>query len=122
MQDECGSGADGESSPVVGAIRLLRTKYPDLLVACDVCLCAYTSHGHCGVITSDGSSIDNAASIRRMASQARHLSFNPSQIFKHSAIIERINPIILNSSLKITIILMIFEVVSRTFEDQEFID
>jgi hypothetical protein len=32
------------------AVRKLRALFPDLLVACDVCLCAYTSHGHCGVL------------------------------------------------------------------------
>lgn len=48
LQDEQGSAADSEDSPTVEAIRLLRKTFPDLLVACDVCLCPYTSHGHCG--------------------------------------------------------------------------
>ncbi|CAG0918853.1 unnamed protein product [Notodromas monacha] len=68
-KDESGSGADGEGSPVVAAIRVLRDKLPDLLVACDVCLCAYTSTGHCGLLNSDGQH-DNAASVKRMAAQA----------------------------------------------------
>uniref|UniRef100_Q7M315 porphobilinogen synthase (Fragments) n=1 Tax=Bos taurus TaxID=9913 RepID=Q7M315_BOVIN len=34
-------------SPAIEAIRLLRKNFPSLLVACDVCLCPYTSHGHC---------------------------------------------------------------------------
>ncbi|XP_045435849.1 delta-aminolevulinic acid dehydratase isoform X3 [Pipistrellus kuhlii] len=47
-KDERGSAADAEDSPTVEAVRLLRKTFPSLLVACDVCLCPYTSHGHCG--------------------------------------------------------------------------
>ncbi|XP_027725245.1 delta-aminolevulinic acid dehydratase isoform X2 [Vombatus ursinus] len=47
-KDELGSGADTEDTPAIQAIRLLRKVFPSLLVACDVCLCPYTSHGHCG--------------------------------------------------------------------------
>lgn len=48
LQDEQGSAADSEDSPTIEAVRLLRKTFPTLLVACDVCLCPYTSHGHCG--------------------------------------------------------------------------
>ncbi|KAK7803978.1 hypothetical protein U0070_012445 [Myodes glareolus] len=54
LQDEQGSAADSEDSPTVEAIRLLRKTFPDLLVACDVCLCPYTSHGHCGLLSEKG--------------------------------------------------------------------
>ncbi|PNI69611.1 ALAD isoform 8 [Pan troglodytes] len=47
-KDERGSAADSEESPAIEAIHLLRKTFPNLLVACDVCLCPYTSHGHCG--------------------------------------------------------------------------
>ena len=82
MKDARGSGADAPDSVVCAAIRLLRKLYPDLLIMCDVCLCGYTSHGHCGVLTrnstsseSDGGGgggwfIDNAASITRISSMA----------------------------------------------------
>lgn len=36
------------------------------MIACDVCLCPYTSHGHCGILNNDGS-INNKASIQRIA-------------------------------------------------------
>jgi porphobilinogen synthase len=49
LKDENGSYADNEKSSVIRAIPLLKKWFPDLLVACDVCLCAYTSHGHCGI-------------------------------------------------------------------------
>lgn len=64
-KDERGSAADVESGPVIQAIRLFRREFPSVLVACDVCLCAYTSHGHCGILTKDG--LDNLASIKRLA-------------------------------------------------------
>ncbi|XP_074067228.1 delta-aminolevulinic acid dehydratase [Macrotis lagotis] len=54
-KDELGSGADTEDTPAIQAIRLLRKVFPSLLVACDVCLCPYTSHGHCGLLREDGS-------------------------------------------------------------------
>ncbi|KAJ8408656.1 hypothetical protein AAFF_G00252910 [Aldrovandia affinis] len=44
-------------------------RLPDLLLACDVCLCPYTSHGHCGIL-SDGGSLDNEASCLRLAEVA----------------------------------------------------
>uniref|UniRef100_G1PS48 Delta-aminolevulinic acid dehydratase n=2 Tax=Myotis lucifugus TaxID=59463 RepID=G1PS48_MYOLU len=53
-KDERGSAADAEDSPTVEAVRLLRKTFPSLLVACDVCLCPYTSHGHCGLLSENG--------------------------------------------------------------------
>lgn len=45
-----GSGAYDDAGIVQKAIRLVKEKYPQLLVIADVCLCEYTSHGHCGLI------------------------------------------------------------------------
>lgn len=47
-QDDRGSGADADDTPAVLAVKKIRSLFPELLVACDVCLCPYTSHGHCG--------------------------------------------------------------------------
>lgn len=49
-KDEEGSGAYDDDGIVQLAVRALRARHPDLLVLTDVCLCEYTSHGHCGVI------------------------------------------------------------------------
>lgn len=49
-KDEVGSGAYAEHGIVQEAIRRIRREYPDLLVIADVCLCEYTSHGHCGLV------------------------------------------------------------------------
>ncbi|XP_067661712.1 delta-aminolevulinic acid dehydratase-like [Haliotis asinina] len=65
-KDNEGSGADLPTTPVLLAIGLLRKWFPHLLIACDVCLCPYTCHGHCGILREDGS-LDNTASIARLA-------------------------------------------------------
>ena len=49
-KDEEGSGAYDDDGIVQLALRALRDRHPDLLLLTDVCLCEYTSHGHCGVI------------------------------------------------------------------------
>ncbi|XP_013789188.1 delta-aminolevulinic acid dehydratase-like, partial [Limulus polyphemus] len=65
-KDDRASNADSSENPVLLAIPKIRAAFPELLVACDVCLCAYTNHGHCGILHSDGT-INNEASIRRLA-------------------------------------------------------
>lgn len=49
-KDERGSGAYDPEGVVPEAIRMIRKRYADLLVVADVCLCEYTSHGHCGLV------------------------------------------------------------------------
>merc|ERR1719228_1275247 len=54
-----------------GRVRRIKAEYSGLTVACDVCLCPYTSHGHCGVLSDDAEgSIDNPASLACLAGQA----------------------------------------------------
>lgn len=67
-KDDKGTNADSNSNPVIRALPLLRQRYPNLLIACDVCLCPYTSHGHCGII--ENGFINNEKSIERIASIA----------------------------------------------------
>ena len=85
-KDERAGFADAAASPVVRALATLRRCFPSLLLMVDVCLCAYTSHGHCGVLTpavagSGGGggggggagterAIDNDASVARLAEVA----------------------------------------------------
>lgn len=49
-KDEVGSGAYQEDGITQRAIRSIKENYPNLLVIADVCLCEYTSHGHCGLV------------------------------------------------------------------------
>ncbi len=51
-KDACGSGAYDDNGITQQAVRLLKQSFPELLVITDVCLCEYTSHGHCGMITA----------------------------------------------------------------------
>uniref|UniRef100_A0A8C2TXD6 Delta-aminolevulinic acid dehydratase n=1 Tax=Coturnix japonica TaxID=93934 RepID=A0A8C2TXD6_COTJA len=68
-KDERGSAADAEDTPAIQAIRKISATFPQLLIACDVCLCPYTSHGHCGILREDGT-IQNEASCQRLAEVA----------------------------------------------------
>jgi porphobilinogen synthase len=69
VKDPEGSAADDPNGPVISAIKVLRKEFPDLFIMCDVCLCEYTSHGHCGVLREDGSII-REQSVRRLAAVA----------------------------------------------------
>lgn len=52
-KDEVGSSAYDDNGITQNAIRYIKSKYPNMIVVADVCLCEYTSHGHCGVVDSD---------------------------------------------------------------------
>lgn len=54
-KDPEGSGAWDPAGPVPTALRMMRREVPELLLWADVCLCEYTSHGHCGLLADDGS-------------------------------------------------------------------
>ena len=69
VKDASASGAYDEEGVVQLAVRALKESHPDLLVLTDVCLCAYTSHGHCGVVREDGS-VDNDISLELLAKTA----------------------------------------------------
>jgi porphobilinogen synthase len=67
-KDDEGSGAWIEDGIVQQALRALRPRFPELVLLTDVCLCEYTSHGHCGVL--DGDHVDNDASLELLARTA----------------------------------------------------
>jgi porphobilinogen synthase len=73
-KDEEGSGAWDDEGIVQLATRAIKQAHPELLVVADLCLCEYTSHGHCGALRADGT-VDNDASLELLArtavSQAR---------------------------------------------------
>lgn len=56
-KDACGSGAWAEDGIVQRAVRYAKEHYPELYVITDVCMCEYTSHGHCGIL--NGTCVDN---------------------------------------------------------------
>ena len=67
-KDEEGSGAWDDEGIVQLATRAIKAAHPDLLVIADLCLCEYTSHGHCGVLV-DGE-VDNDATLELLARTA----------------------------------------------------
>jgi porphobilinogen synthase len=71
-KDEQGSGAWDDEGVVQLAVRAIKQAVPELLVITDVCLCEYTSHGHCGVlrIDRDPPTVDNDASLELLARTA----------------------------------------------------
>ncbi len=73
-KDAEGSGAWDDEGVVQTATRAIKAAHPDLLVIADLCLCEYTSHGHCGLLGEDGG-VDNDLTIESLArvavSQAR---------------------------------------------------
>jgi porphobilinogen synthase len=68
-KDEEGSGAWDDEGVVQLATRAIKDAEPELLVITDVCLCEYTSHGHCGLVRTDGT-VDNDASVELLARTA----------------------------------------------------
>ncbi|KAB7501024.1 Delta-aminolevulinic acid dehydratase [Armadillidium nasatum] len=65
-KDDRGSAADAEDNPVMLALPKIKKAMPNLTIACDICLCAYTSHGHCGILEENGY-INNDKSVARLA-------------------------------------------------------
>ncbi len=68
QKDETGSEAASPRGAVQQAVRQLKKQAPELVVITDVCLCAYTSHGHCGLLS--GQEVDNDASLDLLAEVA----------------------------------------------------
>jgi len=67
-KDDFGSGAHAKDGIIQRAIKELKNKRPELLVMTDVCLCEYTSHGHCGVIIDN--EVDNDSTLEILAETA----------------------------------------------------
>ncbi|XP_024082128.1 delta-aminolevulinic acid dehydratase isoform X2 [Cimex lectularius] len=65
-KDEYGTHADSPENPVIRLVPMICEKFPNLVIACDVCLCPYTSHGHCGILKENGK-INNDKSIKRIS-------------------------------------------------------
>ncbi|GAC1315919.1 MAG: porphobilinogen synthase [Thermoleophilaceae bacterium] len=68
-KDAQGSGAYDDEGVVQLAVRAIKEAHPDLITITDVCLCEYTSHGHCGIVRPDGR-IDNDVTLELLARTA----------------------------------------------------
>jgi len=85
-KDDQGSGAWADDGIVQQALRTLRAADPELTLIADVCLCEYTSHGHCGVLAGD--TIDNDATLPLLARSAVSLAAAGADIVAPSAMMD----------------------------------
>lgn len=69
-KDVRGSGAWNPQGPVPQAVAHIKSRHPDMVVICDVCMCEYTSHGHCGVVTDESGEVDNDKTLPLLGSAA----------------------------------------------------
>jgi porphobilinogen synthase len=70
-KDDQGSAAEDPNGPVQRSIRNIRKSLPDMVVITDVCLCEYTSHGHCGIVV-DGEIVNDATVDRLVRAATSH--------------------------------------------------
>lgn len=69
-KDALGTGAYKKDGIISKAIREIKKRFPDITVITDVCLCAYTAHGHCGLIKKGTDRIDNKATLEALSDMA----------------------------------------------------
>ena len=67
-KDDIGSGAYDADAPVQSAVRAIKRSSPDTVVVTDVCLCEYTSHGHCGIL--EGHDVANDVTVDQLVRAA----------------------------------------------------
>jgi porphobilinogen synthase len=69
-KDDTASGAYDDEGIIQLAVRALKEAHPELTVITDVCLCEYTSHGHCGYVREPGGAVDNDITLELLAKTA----------------------------------------------------
>ncbi|KAH8868998.1 Delta-aminolevulinic acid dehydratase [Schistosoma japonicum] len=83
QKDATGSACDAPNSPVIQAIKLLKSAFPNLVVICDVCLCAYTDSGHCGILRDDGC-LDVPKTVERLAEISKRFALEGADVIAPS--------------------------------------
>ena len=66
-KDATGSGAWDANGPVPQAIRAIKRQAPEMVVIADVCLCEYTAHGHCGILSAEDGAVLNDPTLELLA-------------------------------------------------------
>jgi porphobilinogen synthase len=98
-KDAAGSSATDPGGIIPQAVRAIKADVPDLAVICDVCLCEYTDHGHCGVLSKEATERlscgateerQEAARPRRRRSVAQSLSPSVARLVDNDATLERL--------------------------------
>ena len=87
-KDASGSGAWNPSGPVPRAIAAIKQRSPSLVVIADVCLCEYTSHGHCGLLDDETGAVSNDATLALLAQAAVAYADEGADIVAPSAMMD----------------------------------
>ena len=86
-KDACGTAAFAEEGVVQQAVRALKQAYPDFLVIADVCVCAYTDHGHCGPLTDEGE-VSNDLALESLSKTALSMAVAGADMVAPSAMMD----------------------------------
>ncbi len=86
--DERGSAAWERTGIVQSAVKAVKREFKDLVVMTDVCLCGYTSHGHCGVLSDTGREIDNDKTLALLARTALSHAVSGADMVAPSAMMD----------------------------------
>ena len=90
-KDATGRSASDDAQPVQRLVRQLASELPEVVVITDVCLCEYTDHGHCGLLTGgdgDGRTVDNDATLPRLREVAVSHARNGAHVVAPSAMMD----------------------------------
>lgn len=87
-KDERGSGAWSAKGPVPQAIREIKKRHPEIVVISDVCLCEYTSHGHCGIVSGQNGEVHNDETLPLLGQAANVYAEAGSDIVAPSAMMD----------------------------------
>ncbi len=85
-KDQAGSGAYAREGIIPRTIEAIRPSFPDFVLMADVCLCEYTSHGHCGVLT--GEFVDNDRTLPLLARAAAEYARAGADVVAPSAMMD----------------------------------
>ena len=85
-KDPLGTGAYSKGGVIPRAVKSLRKGFPDLAIMTDVCLCGYTSHGHCGVLAGEG--VDNDRTLPLLAKAAVEYASAGADVVAPSAMMD----------------------------------
>lgn len=85
-KDELGTGAYAKNGVVPKAVKVLREEFPELVIMTDVCLCEYTNHGHCGVLS--GKEVDNDRTLPLLAKAAVEYASAGADVVAPSAMMD----------------------------------
>ena len=91
QKDDFATGAYADNGITQKAIRYIKQQYPDMLVTADVCLCEYTSHGHCGIV--ENHKILNDRTLPLLAKMAVSLAKAGADIVVTGTVVEEVDDV-----------------------------